>query len=185
MRHPELVTINCPTCGRSLPPQVLRCHFCGSDLAFVGRPEVPEKGAIVLKPEQIKFEKLYRCVAIYWIADGVLAMLVGLNWLPTWASGIGGMLFSYLGAALTTGFLISILGIGMYLKVPMARWLVGAFCWFRVIVGVLGIGIVLRTGDYEISKHNIYAMAALNLLDTLFAAFQIWLLNVTDYEVLN
>ncbi len=181
----ELPTITCPNCGRSLPPQVLRCHFCGSDLAFVARPDVPEKGAIELKPEEIKHEKLYRAVAIYWIVDGALAMLVGLGLLPSWASGIGGSLFSYLGVALTTGFLITILGIGMYLKVHLARWLVGAFCWFRVIVGLTGIGMVLRTGDYELAKHNIYVLAMLNLLDIAFAGFQIWLLNVTHDEVFN
>ena len=185
MPRQELVTINCPSCGRSLPPKVLRCHFCGSDLAFVGRPDVPEKGEVILKPEEIKHDKLYRIVAYYWIVDGLLAMLVGLQLLPQWASGIGGMLFNYLGAEVTTGFLISILGVGMLLRVPMARWLVGAFCWLRVLMGLTGIGIVLRTGDYDLEKHNIYVMAALNLMDTLFAGFQIWLLNVTDYEQLN
>jgi hypothetical protein len=61
----------------------------------------------------------------------------------------------------------------------------GAFCWFRVILGLSGIGIVLRSGDFDMANHNIYVLAALNLLDTIFAGFQIWLLNVTDYENLN
>ncbi len=138
-----------------------------------------------MRPEFKKYEKLYRGVAIWWVVDGLCAMLVGLGWLPTWASGLGGMLFSYLGAAVTTGFLITILGVGMLTRVHMARWLVGAFCWFRVATGVLGIGVILRTGDFDMANHNIYAMAALNVLDTLFAGFQIWLLSVTDYEVLN
>ena len=184
MRPRDLPTIKCPHCGRTLPPNVLNCHFCGGDLAFVARPEA-QVAEPDLKPDQIKFEKLYRGVAIYWIVDGVLAMLVGLHWLPAWASGLGGALFSYLGVAVTTGFLITVLGIGMYVKVPMARWIVGAFCWLRVITGLTGIGIVLRTGDYQLEGHNIYILAALNLLDTAFAIFQIWLLHETDYEVLN
>jgi hypothetical protein len=79
----ELVTIRCPHCERSLPPNVLKCHFCGGDLAFVARPEDAPKGLEDLKPEQIKYEKLYRGVAYYWIVDGVLAMLVGLQLLVT------------------------------------------------------------------------------------------------------
>jgi len=180
----QVVTIQCPSCGRTLPPTVLKCHFCGGDLAFVARPEF-KPSEKVLSPEEQRQDKLYRIVACYWIFDGICAMLVSFNLLPQWASGIGGMLFSYLGLALTTGFLISILGVGMLMKVPLARWLVGAFCWFRVIIGLLGIGVVLRTGDFEMAKHNIYLMAFLNLVDTVFAGFQIWLLNVTDYEVLN
>jgi hypothetical protein len=86
---------------------------------------VPDKNALILKPNELKYDKLYRGVAYYWIVDGVLAMLVGLEILPGWASGLGGMLFNYLGAAVTTGFLISILGVGMLTRVQMARWLVG------------------------------------------------------------
>ena len=180
----ELKTIQCPNCGRTLPPNVLKCHFCGGDLAFVGRPEEARQGP-PLGTRDYKMERLYRGVAIFWMIDGLTTIMVSLGWLPDWASAIGGMLFSYVGLALTTGFLILVLGVGMFLKVPLARWLVGAFCWFRVVTGVLGIGIVLRSGDFDMTRHNIYVLAVLNFIDTAFAAFQIWLLNVTDYEVLN
>src|SRR5579885_1566770 len=152
----ELQTIQCPSCGRSLPPNVLKCHFCGGDLAFVGRPEEAPEGPPP-GTRDYKMERLYRGVAIFWMVDGFTTIMVSLGWLPSWASAIGGMLFSYVGLALTTGFLIL----------------------------VLGIGIVLRSGDFDMAKHNIYVLAVLNFVDTAFAAFQIWLLNSTDYEVLN
>jgi hypothetical protein len=162
----------------------LRCHFCGDDLAFAGRPEKPPEG-FVPGTKEYQFEKLYRAVAIFWIIDGCLAILVSLEILPPWASAISNMLVSYLGVALSTGFLIAVLGVGMLMKLPLARKLVSGFCWFRVIAGLFGLGIILRSGDFNLAKHNIYVLAILNVVDTLFAAFQIWLLSVTDYDVLN
>ena len=180
----EVATLQCPGCGRTLPGSVLKCHFCGDDLAFVGRPEKPPEG-FVPGTQDYKIERLYKGVACWWIADGVLAMLVAMKVLPTWASPISNMLLSYLGIAMTTGFLIAVLGVGMLVKLPLARWLVGAFCWFRLLLGLLGIGIILRTGNFQLQGHNLILLAILNIFDTLFAAFQIWLLGATDYEVLN
>lgn len=184
MRPRELPTIQCPGCGRSLPADILRCHFCGDDLAFVGRPEKPPEGPL---PGTIdhRMEKLYRGVAYYWIVDGCCTILVGLQILPSWASGIGGMLFSYLGLEVTTGFLIAILGIGMLTKVHMARWLVGGFCWFRVVIGLTGIGILFRVSGDILATKNFVVPFILNVVDTLFSGFQIYLLNVTDDEVPN
>lgn len=179
----EVPTIQCPGCGRTLPAQILKCHFCGDDLAFAARPE--EKKQPLIPDSGSRFERLYRGVAFWWILDGVLAILVAMEILPPWASALSNMLVSYLGVALTTGFLITILGVGMLLKVPLARQLVSAFCWFRMIAGLFGLGIILRTGDYQVQGHNLIWLALLNAMDTVFAAFQIWLLSVTDYEILN
>ena len=186
MPRQELVTITCPGCGRSLPPKVLKCHFCGSDLAFVGRPEQPKEGPVLLNEKEVKYDKWYRFVAYYWVVDGALAVLVGLKILPEWASGLGSMLLlNFLPAAIATGFLISFLGIGMLIRLPMARWLVRAICIFRLLIGLTGIGVFMRSGDFEMQKHNLYVLLFLNLLDTAFAAFQLWLLYETDYEHLN
>lgn len=182
----ELVTIRCPHCERSLPPNVLKCHFCGGDLAFVARPQEPPKGPVLLNEREEKYYKLYRIAAFYWIAEGVLSVLVGLQILPEWMSALGNMLLlNYLPAAIATGFLISVLGIGMLIRLPMARWIVRAFCIFRILIGLTGIGVFMRSGDFEMSQHNIYLLLFLNILDTGFAGFQLWLLYETDYENLN
>ena len=186
MPRQELVTITCPHCERSLPPNVLKCHFCGGDLAFVARPQEAPKGPVFLNEKEIRYDKWYRFVAYYWVIDGVLAILVGLQILPEWASGLGSMLMlNFLPAAIACGFLISFLGIGMLMRLPIARWLVRAICIFRLLIGLTGIGVFMRSGDFEMARHNLYVLLALNLLDTAFAAFQLWLLYETDYENLN
>lgn len=163
----------------------MRCHFCGNDLAFAARPEQPPETKLPPGVQESKFDNLYRGVACFWVVNGVLAMLVALEKIPPWASPLSNMLVSYLGVALTTGFLITILGIGMLVRVPLARQVVGAFCWFRLAMGLLGLGILLRTNDFSLEGKNVAVLAILNLVDTAFAAFQLWLLSVTDYEVLR
>lgn len=158
--------ITCPRCSATLPPATLRCQFCGTDVSKVQRPVEQPVHRGYDAPKWVW--TWYTIISVYWVCDGVLAMLRGAGVLSDSRSYV----MMIIGAALIT------VGFGLLFKVRFLRGVAHIFCWFILITSVLDIiaGLIATVAYGPI----VYFFVVFSALRAASAGFMIFLIGETE-----
>ena len=172
--------IQCPQCRQTLPLTAMRCQFCGANTSNVPRPvqevKVHQRGSSSHQNMTLVWS-LYYFFACLWIVDGARVMLPSLG-LATKSLATGSPFASWgiLGAVI--GLINVLMGIGLLLKLELARKVANFLCGINLIFALFGLlGAFLMSG----------AMGVAGLLGVLLSIFtialygaQIWVIGETE-----
>ena len=161
--------ITCPKCGQSLMDWVVQCQFCGSDTKSVVRPVAPVK---VRRQRAVAswVWPAYYGVAIYWALGGIINIIIGVFGV---SKGGSSYIIDIIG-----GLATMLVGIGLALKVELARGIANIFAFIKMGLGILGlIGTLFGMAIFG-AYAFIFVIA--NILDIATAAFMMYLLGETD-----
>jgi hypothetical protein len=173
----QLVTIQCPQCGRSLPGGLQHCQFCGASLASVPRPVPVSTRRVPVGPPGYVIG-LYYASAIWWILQGIRMIASGFNLIPDVMAGPGAIFAGIVYVAIAVGLFFMALGLGLVLKWEWARGVVNIICWINIFFGILSFftlfGMAFVFGPIMIVG------VILNVIDICISGGMVWLIGETE-----
>lgn len=124
----------CPKCQATLPDGAGACQFCGTSLSAAPPPVRMPGRAIGRTPSPTYGQPkwiwpAYYAIAGWWILDGVrvIALSVGIG-----EGGFG--IFDMVLGAVT-----ALVGVGLILRVDLARGIVNILCFLQILDGALSL----------------------------------------------
>jgi len=170
-------TITCPNCKQTLPYKAQTCQFCKSDVRTVARAALPDQRPVGPAVESWKITSYY-VMGGWWILNGLLIVLGSAQLLSKLATG-GAMMFSGIPAiGIIIGIVYALTGIGLLLKIEIARGIVNVLSWITIALSVLNVGGLLLGGLVFGPAVLLPMLRA--VFDGLLAGFQIYLIAETD-----
>jgi hypothetical protein len=160
-----------------LPARAQICQFCKADVSKVARPAVAGPAPVAIADSNWK-TVAYFVMAGWWIFNGIIMILGAIAFHNKLMEGGAAMFDSIPIAVIVIGFVYALTGIGLALRVEIARGIVNVLSWISVgfalmrIAGLLFAGLVM--GPIVI----LWMLRA--VVDGLLAGFQIYLIGETD-----
>jgi hypothetical protein len=126
--------IKCPKCNATLPDGAGHCQFCGNTFAaqpVPGRPprnEDPDYGGSG-SPQWVW--PAYYLISAWWILNGIWGVIEVL------LSKDPGSLFGII--AMLLNVVTALVGLGLILRVELARGIVNVLCFLQILEGIFGL----------------------------------------------
>ena len=163
--------IHCPTCKATLPDAATRCQFCGAAVAPVGRPIPPASRGAQPAGEFAWATKAYYGVAAFWAVAGLALAALALRPAPDTLP-----LASAVAAA--PGLLTAVAGIGLLLRLEIARGMVNIVCVAQILLFGWSPATTLFAGVVG-APFSLVRVAA-NIVMVAAAIFMVFLIGATD-----
>jgi hypothetical protein len=123
--------IKCPKCQATLPDGAERCQFCGATFTpAVSRAVGPDDEPGRSVPLQWVWPAYYG-IAAWWIFNGLYSVV------QTVWRGQAGSAFGIVGIGI--GALTALVGLGLILRVELARGIVNVLCFLQILDGAFGL----------------------------------------------
>jgi ribosomal protein L40E len=169
--------IKCPRCNATLPAWAQSCQFCQADVSGVARPVAAKKdeSRYYQAPKWVWIA--YYVIAAFWILNGVRDILWGLDVFGR--QGEGGFFESGISVGmLAVGFVTALVGLGLILKIELARGIVNVIAGLRILFGALSlfmtIPLIFIVGIFG------FLAAIWTLIDIVLAVLIIYIIGETD-----
>ncbi|MFI5386030.1 MAG: hypothetical protein ACHQ50_07905 [Fimbriimonadales bacterium] len=175
--------ITCPKCNATLPDWAQKCQFCQADVRAVVRPKpvVQQKRGYI--PMHTWVWPCYYAMCAFFVLEGGAGILQTILSSHAKFSGqeVGLGAFSFVEMAID-GF-TALLGIGLALRIELARGIVNFFCGLRIFFGILGLfGSLMGTLIFGALG---LLFVILNIVNIVTAAFMIYLIGETEKSAPN
>jgi len=170
-------TIVCPNCKQTLPFGAQICQFCKTDVRAVARPVIAQAKPVAMADSNWKIVAYY-VMGVWWILNGLLVTLGSAKILSALASGPGAIFSGIPAIGIIIGLVYTLSGLGMVLKVEIARGVVNILSWITIGFALMrGAGLLLA-GMFM--GPAVLLMLLRAVFDGLLAGFQIYLIAETD-----
>lgn len=160
------MTIQCPSCGQTLPAQFTHCQFCGADVSKVPRP-VPaptqKRRALVAPARWVPIA--YYGVAVWYIV-GALVTVVQSAVLKDFGPELAYALFKVA------------IGLGLIFKVELVRGIINILCWIQIAFSGMGLLTAILAGPFI--GPMAFLLMLLYIIDICANALMIFLIGETD-----
>lgn len=177
--------INCPKCQATLPDWAQTCQFCQTDVKSVPRPKAPlaPKASLTTSSAPSWVPGAYYALCAFFILEGSFNIFQAIMSTKEKFMGetIGWTAGTYI--SIVFGAFTALLGLGLLLRVELARGIVNFFCGLRILFGLAGLlgglGGTLLFGPLGL------IVVVMNIVDIVTAAFMIYLIGETDKRAPN
>lgn len=173
--------VTCPKCSATLPDWAKNCQFCGSDVRAVVRPvETSAKKNYGYGPPKWVWAAYY-AVSVYFILGGladVMASIMATSQKDFLGEPQGYSLGVILG--IVFGAVSALVGIGLLLRIELARGIVNFICGMKIICGLASAGATIA-GAMLFGPWLLF----IKVLDIVTAGFMIYLIGETEKSAPN
>jgi ribosomal protein L40E len=175
-------TFKCPKCNATLPEWAKTCQFCQADVSKAPRPLAPKSE----RPRIAAFETpkwiwtWYYIMSGYLIFSGAYGIFMAIRGTQQVFDGeaVGFSMFTYIAIAFAA--LNIVLGLGLMLKVELARGIVNFVLGINIIFGILGLigslGSIMLFGAFGLIG------VIVQIIQIAANAFMIFLIGETDKQ---
>ncbi|CAN5406940.1 hypothetical protein BH11ARM1_BH11ARM1_12460 [soil metagenome] len=169
--------VTCPKCSASLPDWTQTCQFCQTDVRLLPRGVTAKKNIQYYEPA--KWVKVaYNLISLYFVLSGALNVVATINSTHEKFMGeeIGFTFGTYIAIAVSAVTIL--VGIGLLLKVEVARGIVNFICGMRIIFGLATGGITVITA-LAIGPFGVL-LILLKAFDIITAGLMLYVIGETD-----
>jgi|SRR5579862_5239143 len=170
--------ISCPKCNATLPDWAQTCQFCQTDVTKVARPKPVVQQKRNYMPVASWIWPCYYAMCAVFVLEGAGGILhtVASSHEKFMGQEIGLGVFSFISMAFD-GF-TALLGIGLAMRIELARGIVNFICGLRILFGVLDLAGALM-GTLFLGPLG-FILVILSIVNIVTAIFMIYLIGETD-----
>ncbi len=165
----QLVTIQCPACGKTLAGWATQCQFCGAQTGHIPRPMTPQmqaKRELGMSWQEIA----YFILAGLWTLSGIYGLLQAFG-----VMGLGDVGFGA-GFGGTFSAIQFLLGLGLLTQNEWVVYIVRIFCYLQILFALLGF--VFSFGAE--STLAVLFFLGYHLFQLALACFQLYIFSVVS-----
>ncbi len=173
-------TFPCPSCGCTLPAQAQICQFCKADVRTTAK-SVSRAAAAACAPkaQDMSWQRVaYYGMGVWWIINGLMTFLASLKFFNSMLAGAGAMFTGIPAIGMVIGVVFILVGIGLLLKIELARGIVNILSWISILGGAFRVLCFIFIGSFLGPMVFVYILRS--VLDVGLAALQIYLIAETD-----
>lgn len=168
--------ISCPKCRATLPDGSGYCQFCQTKFTPTATARGEGDEAVPTASLNLAWVwPVYYFIAAWWIFDGVYGIAQTLR------SQYPGSFFSVIGIVISA--VTALVGLGLVLKVELARGIVNVLCFLQILQGLFGIlgGFIM---SFAIGIFGAIAMV-LAIVQIVLAGLMIFVIGETETRTSN